>query len=362
MSPLTKPVAGSLRSALIVACAVLALITGACATPARAVTTATASTNAYNWLVSQMSSGGLITSYQGGTLGYTYDEAVAVIAFTLRGDYTRAKTILSTLKKIQNSSGSFDNSYSIKTLRGSDVTQNVGPNCWVALAVAKYAKTTGDHSFDSMATSVLNWCLQFQQSDGGFNGGLASNGSVLTWASTEHNEDAYAAYTYFGNSTVAANVKSFLDNVVWDSTNNRFYTGRGDTSLHSDVNAWGVLALGPSGTHPYADGLSFNQAFMQYTATNSRATVTGFDFDGSPTNDVWLEGTGQNAEAYLVAGNSTNWSYFVNQITSDQDSKGGIQYSMLGTNNGYFTMSTANCVSSTGWLIIAIAQDNPFQP
>lgn len=343
-------------------------IIGACvglfvaSSSALAVTTTTASNNAYNWLVSQMSSGGLITSYQGGTLGYTYDESVAAIAFTLKGDTARAKTILATLQTLQNSSGSFYNSYSIRTLRGSDVTQNVGPNMWVALAVAKYGKATGDHSFDGMATAVLNWALQFQQSDGGFNGGLASNGTVLTWASTEHNEDAYAAYTYFGNTTVASKVKSFLDNVVWDATNSRFYTGRGDTSLHSDVNAWGVLALGPSGTHNYAAGLTYNEATMQYTATNTRGTVTGFDFDGSPTNDVWLEGTGQNAEAFLVAGNSTNWSYFVNQIITDQDSKGGVQYSMLGTNNGYFTMSTANCVSSTGWLVIAIAQFNPFQP
>ncbi len=29
---------------------------------------------------------------------------------------------------------------------------------------------------------------------------------------------------------------------------------------------------------------------------------------------------------------------------------------------GYWTMSTANAVASTGWLILAIAQVNPFQP
>jgi len=329
---------------------------------AHAAAPATASTNAYNWLVSQMNTNGLITSYQGGSLAYTYDEAVAVIAFTIRGDTGRAKAILTALKSLQAANGSFYNSYSVKTLRGAETIRNVGPNLWVALAVANYAKATGDHSFDAMANKILTWCLPFQQADGGFNGGLAANGAVLTWASTEHNHDAYAAYRYFGPTTVADKVKSFLDNVVWDSAHGRFYTGRNDPSVHLDVNAWGVLALGASGTRNYSLGLGYNEALMQNTQVNSRGIATGFDFDASPTNDVWLEGTAQCAVAYAVAGNSANWSYFVNQIILNQDAKGGIQYSMLGTNNGYFTMSTANCVSSTGWLIIAIAQVNPFQP
>ena len=329
---------------------------------AQAVTPATASTNAYNWLVSQMNASGLITSYKGGTVGYTYDEAVAVIAFTARGDYARAKTILTTLQSVQAANGSFYNSYVVRTLRGSETIRNVGPNLWVALAVAKYGKTSGDHSFDAMAGKILTWCLQFQQADGGFNGGLAANGTVLTWASTEHNEDAYAAYKYFGNTTVATQVKTFLDALMWDATLGRFYTGRGDTSIHLDVNSWGVLALGATGTHDYAAGLAFNEALMQNTQTNTRCTATGFDFDNNPTNDVWLEGTGQCAAAYTVAGNATNSAYFINQIILDQDSTGGIQYSMKGTNNGYWTMSTANAVASTGWLILAIAQVNPFQP
>jgi len=329
--------------------------------PALATTPTTASTNAYNWLKSQMAPSGLIISYQRGSIGYTYDEAVAVVAFSLKGDTATAKTILTTLQSVQNSSGSFYNSYYVKTLRGQDVNQEVGPNMWVAMAVANYAKLSGDHSFDTMAQKVISWCLQFQQSDGGLNGGISSSGTLLTWASTEHNEDAYAALTYFGNTTAAASVKSFLDNVVWNSTDNRFNTGRGDTSVHTDVNAWGVLALGASGTHNYALGLNYNQNCCESSQTNTRATLNGFDFDGD-LDDVWLEGTGQNAEAFLVAGNSTNWNYCVSQIILDQDSQGGVQYSMQGTNNGYFTMSTANAVSSTGWLVIAIAQHNPFQP
>ena len=75
-------------------------------------------------------------------------------------------------------------------------------------------------------------------------------------------------------------MKSFLNSVVWSTSENRFDTGRGDTSVHTDVNAWGVLALGASGTYNYVDGLSFNQSCCESTQSNSRATLNGFDFDG----------------------------------------------------------------------------------
>ena len=321
----------------------------------------TASGNAYNWLVSQMASSGLIVSYQKGSIGYTYDESVATIAFCLKGDYAHAKTILSTLQTNQNSSGSWYDGYYTTHIRVADSNQEVGPNMWVDMAVATYEHFTGDMSFDAMARNNINWALQFQQSDGGINGGIASNGTTITWCSTEHNEDAYATLSYFGFTAAATNVKSFLNNVAWNSSQNRFNTGRNDTSIHTDVNSWGVLALGPSGTWPYADGLSFDQSCCQSLQTNSRASLTGIDFDDD-TNDVWLEGTGQFAEAWAVDSDSNNWNYYVSQIILDQDSSGGVQYSMQGTNNGYWTMSTANAVSSTGWLIIAIGQYNPFQP
>lgn len=321
----------------------------------------TASSNAYGWLVSQMASSGLIVSYQRGHIGYTYDEAVAVMAFAIAGDNARARTILTTLQGLQNADGSWYDAYFTKTLRGQDTNKEVGPNMWVSLAVATYDNLTGDHAFDAMAQKNIAWCLQFQQADGGFNGGIDSSGNVLTWASTEHNEDAYAVLNYFGHTTAAANVKAFLDTVVWNGTDGRFDTGRGDPSVHTDVNAWGVLALGASGTHNYADGLTYNRNCCESMQSNSRTTADGFDFNGD-ANDVWLEGTGQNAEAFAIAGDSADWNMFVSQVVLDQDTSGGVQYSMEGTDNGYFTMSTANAVSSTGWLIIAANQYNPFQP
>lgn len=341
---------------------VVALLTGCLSVQnARAVEPVDAAAKAYGWLASQMTTRGLIASYTGGTQAYTYDQSVAVIAFSVAGDTVRAKTILLAMQKLQNSSGSFYGSYSLSTLKAGDASQWVGANAWVALAVASYGKITGDHSFDAMAKKALAWCLKYQQSDGGLNGGIGSNGKAVTWASTEHNLDAYAACRYFG-LPAATKIKSFLDNVVWDARLLRFYTGRKDPSIFSDVNALGVLALGASGTRSYGSALSFNELRMLNTQVNTRCIATGFDFDASPANDVWLEGTAQCALAYSVAAKPVSWNYYTSQIILDQDASGGVQYSMKGTTDNHFTFSTVNCVSSTGWLVLVVANYNPMRP
>jgi hypothetical protein len=118
-----------------------------------------------------------------------------------------------------------------------------------------------------MAQKAINWCLQFQQPDGGINGGLDFSGNPLSWASVEHNEDAYAVLIYFGHATHAAQVKSFIDNAGWDAANNRFFAGRNDPNDPLDVNTWGVGSLGAIGTHDY-------QRALAYAITNHRNRQT----------------------------------------------------------------------------------------
>src|SRR3989338_130099 len=54
---------------------------------------------AYQYLAGQVKGIGLIDSYSdSATASYTYDNALAVMAFAAKGDYERASTILSTYK------------------------------------------------------------------------------------------------------------------------------------------------------------------------------------------------------------------------------------------------------------------------
>ncbi|HEY8024283.1 MAG TPA: hypothetical protein VIF60_06940, partial [Burkholderiaceae bacterium] len=69
------------------------------------------SNNAYNWLISQKNANGLVTSFQGGNVCYTYDNAVAITAFLLKGDTASAKAVLNEFKSLQLSDGSWYNAY-----------------------------------------------------------------------------------------------------------------------------------------------------------------------------------------------------------------------------------------------------------
>lgn len=329
-----------------------------------AQTQTTASDNALSWLKGQIDpSTGAVASFEGGNVAYTYDQAVAVIAFLTKGDLTDAKTVLNTLQSRQvahgTQAGAFHNAYYL-TGGVQENTMNVGPTVWVAMAVMAYEKKTGDTTtYHNMAINALNWALQFQQADGGLNGGIDADGrTVLTWASTEHNLDAYAALTYFGYPTQAAEVKSFLDNVVWSG--DHFIGGRGDTRDPMDVNLWGVMALGINGTHPYYEGITYDDNHHLNTQTLNGISYNLYDFN-SDKNDIWFEGSAFMAVADNMNGNPTGANTVISEIMKNQSANGGIQYSLLGTNNGYWTMSNQRCVSSTGWLILAIANYNPFQ-
>ncbi|MCR3759384.1 hypothetical protein KYB31_10335 [Clostridium felsineum] len=380
------------------------------------------SDNAYTWLKTQQDSAkldgtglpsGIVDSFEDywgpnlpKQISYTYDQGVAAIAFLLKGDTTRAKNILTLMSKIQGSDGSWCNSYWNNNLSGQEIIKNVGPGMWVCLAVMNYEKITGDTSFHAMATKYIDWALQFQKPNGGISGGqtyASGTWQPVTWSGTEENIDAYAALKYFASTTPEKSstyktaddkVRSFLDNVEWDSAYNRFHGGfKNDTQtvdpyVPLDVNPWGVMALsGSNNPHNYASSLAYienakgnssgvgtlsNPKYVEtLTAADNGQTMTLYDFDWESDNannrgaDIWFEGSAFMSCAYYMQGNVNKADNIIDNIIKKQsttvgESLGGVPYSLMGTNNNYWTMAQENCVSSTGWLIIAASRWNPF--
>lgn len=328
---------------------------------------ALASSRAHNWLKSQQVSTGLVDSYKDhASTCYTYDQAVATVAFLARGDVTNARRVLDALSALQNSDGSWYSAYNCNTLAALTTTRYVGANAWVVVAIAHYEKRTLDTiTYHVMGERAVNWMRLFQQADGGINGGLDASGVVISWASTEHNQDSYPVLAHFSYPGDAGDVKSFLDNVVWEPSAPRWWQGRNDPANPLDVNPLGVSALGPSGTRNYQ--LSLNYPMTHHLNTQewgkgkNRVPVDGFDFN-SDHNDIWLEGTAQMVKAFKLVGRTADANYFLQEMLKVQQSNGGVPYSVKGSFNGDFTMSKAEAVASTGWLVIAIENINPLRP
>lgn len=388
----------------------------------RADAASDASNRALTWLETQQDAtaglafDGLVDSFEDfwgpnnpKQIVYTYDQAVAAIAFIVKGERVRAEKVLNKMRDIQDPTGYWLNSYWYNNGAGEEIREHVGPVVWMAMAAMAYEKQYNDTRYRPMAIKALDWSLQYQQANGGVAGGWSAwSNSNEPWSSTEHNIDIYRVLQYYASvdstkaakyNAAATKVKSFLDNKVWDDANKRFTGGwKNDTNLIDpklplDVNPWAVLALGTTGTHNYGASLDYvenangvpgtlaNPRYKQTLTYNDAGnTLTGYDFDwtdevkpayddngnqiGNTGADVWFEGSAFMSLAYYMKGdvskaNAINTEIIKKQGTSGA-SLGGIPYSLKGTSNSYWVMAQQNCVSSTGWLILSLAHFNPF--
>ncbi|WP_313640181.1 fibronectin type III domain-containing protein [Paenibacillus sp.] len=340
---------------------------------------------------------------------YTYDQAVAAIAFIVKGERTRAEKVLNKMRDIQDPSGFWLNSYWYNNGFGEEIRKHVGPVVWMAMAAMAYEKQYNDSRYRPMALKALDWSLSYKKANGSIAGGWSGwSNSDEPWSSTEHNIDIYRVLQYYASvdsskaaayNSAASGVKTFLDNYVWDDSAKRFKGGwKNDTNLIDpkiplDVNPWGVLALGVSGTHNYGASLAYvenasgtpgtlaNPRYKQTLTYNDAGnTLTGYDFDwtdevlpafddngnqiGNTGADVWFEGSAFMSLAYYMQGNTSKADAINTEIIKKQGtsgaSLGGIPYSLKGTSNSYWVMAQQNCVSSTGWLIMSLHRFNPF--
>ncbi|WP_139488513.1 hypothetical protein [Brevibacillus dissolubilis] len=383
-----------------------------------------ASDRAYAWLKAQqdLTTGhalsGLVDSFDDWwnatdrkQIVYTYDQAVAAIAFMVKGDRARAEQVLNKMVAIQDPDGSWINSYWWNGY-GEEIRKHVGPVAWMAMAFMTHEKLYGGTTYRAPAKKAMDWMVQFKKPNGAISGGKTTwdaNGAWTdeVWSSTEHNQDVYNILKYYANvfpdrtttyNDAANGVKSFLDNVVWDDSKKRWRGGwKNNTNLIDpavplDVNPWGVLALGLTGTRSYKDSLAYvdnangsgtvdsPKYVHSLTYDGSGQLLTAYDFDwqydcanaydqnGNPIGqkcaDVWFEGSAFMSLAHYMNGNTAKADSIITEIMKKQGTSGslygGVPYSLKGSNNSYWRMAMENCVSSTGWLIIAAHRFNPF--
>jgi chitodextrinase len=383
---------------------------------------ALASDQAYLWLNTQQdltngsAMGGLVDSFddwwnatERKQILYTYDQAVAAIAFMAKGDRARAEKVLNKLAAIQDPDGSWINSYWWNGY-GEELRKHVGPVAWVVMAYMTHEKLYGGTTYQASARKALDWMLLFKKPNGAISGGrttwdIQGVWTDEVWSSTEHNEDVYNIFRYYAGkfpdratayNDAANGAKQFLDNVMWNNTTKRFYggwknnTGLLDSNVPLDVNPWGVLALGLSGTRDYKASLaSVDNAKGVGTVADPKfvhslpyesTTITAYDFDwqydcaaatdqngnynGDRCADIWFEGSAFMSVAHYMNANTAKADSIIDEIIKKQGKSGtllgGVPYSLKGTSNNYWRMAQENCVSSTGWLIIAIHRFNPF--
>ncbi len=328
---------------------------------------------ALNWVSLQRVRGGTTYNWvavnETATYGYTYDNALAVIAYTTAGQLVDARALQGFLSQYQLSDGCFYDAMFQANGLARGTQRSSGNQAWALYAIAFYTQQTGDPFYLSMGDRVASWLLARQDpSDGGITGGINSNGTERAWTSTEHNVDAYFAfklyYTVTGNSLYldAANrCKDWLLNVGWNAAESRFNTGENDPSVFLDAQSLGALFMKDIGDSQKQNALLryIQQNFYTvktYQRNGKTQVYSGYEYaphDGS----LWWEGTEQVDRAALSRAQKGRFISLMlvsddpRRAGLDNDGDGGYQYSMEA---GTYHLGTLEQPSSGLWLIFAI--------
>lgn len=239
---------------------------------------------------------GLLPSYEGDPklegISYTYDQALAAIAFSLFQKNEPARRILNFYKdRAVKTDGGFVSAYDAPS--GQPVEWNVqtGPNVWIGIAALQYQRMTGDTAFLGMAQAIGGWLLELQTRDpeNGVRGGPKDD-----WYSTEHNLDAYAFFGMLHRATGDARFYDAQEKILaWilkhavDPKTGAVKRGKGDATIATDTFSWSIAAIGPK---RLAESQFDPEGIMEFAEAHCRAEadfkrpdgrtvmVIGFDF------------------------------------------------------------------------------------
>jgi hypothetical protein len=282
---------------------------------------------------------------------FVYDNALAVIALVACGNVASATTIANALRLATHhdrtfADGRLRNAYRAgpvgegapalpgwwdgkQNIWAEDAAQDgtsTGNVAWAVLALLTLHQATKQESFLADAEHLIDWVIANVSSGGGFTGGFHGYDPQqvrLTWISTEHNVDVYAAATWLFRLTgerkyadAASQARQFLGRAF---NGHYFLLGtKPDGSLADpgllalDVQLWPWMAV-PDAPVQWRSGLNF--------AATHLAVPGGFDFNGD-RDGLWVEGTAQASLAYKIAGDPNRSAQLLTGLEADRTPSG----------------------------------------
>ncbi|MDP4934859.1 MAG: hypothetical protein NWR30_09110 [Salibacteraceae bacterium] len=322
------------------------------------------------WFKAQQVANGLMKSGETGDFVSLYDNALAAYVFMANKDFESAANIFDFFKgrinsELKVSPGGFSQ------FRNAVGTPNkhrwLGDNAWLLMAINTYKSLTNATEYDELASELETWIRSLQDTDGGVYSGFDSNGDLLDYKVTEGNIDAFCAIP--GYDDFHKNVLQFFEDDRWEMSDQNLVAWRENPQfLYAlDVHAWSYCCFKNYTTSALS---SADRFLCTKTVTLTGMPITGYCFD-EDQDVVWLEGTGQMALAYRLAGNETEANYYLNEMlkaykkSETHENAGGFPYAAnQGTSYGggplWESADKEIALSSAAWYILARHGFNPF--
>ncbi len=360
------------------------------------------------WLARQqdLHTSGLLESYEnnGDTNAWIFDQALAIIAFTNAGELGRARRILDSMKSLQHEEpekGAWYQCYD--AIHPNRICNNefvTGPISWMVIAINFYEDMQKDPNYAPMARNALCWLDTMMNTNDPNDekyGSMKFSVAFPYIISTEHNQDAYSAYYWRGildsNDLYlekADLIMDFLRKEMWaPSPNSNHYHDvnvfwRGWESTRNlkwctDVQAWGILSLGPVGP----DGEQFNKSLCWLADPQERVTFVIQDYNDYITKVFGYKGLREDgpyievdftehvAAAFFAVGDDWIGSRLHEQMRRIVSANGGLVHSFCDHDPNIVFMDKAhginyhnyryNYVASVAWFYLNEVKINPFR-
>ncbi len=324
----------------------------------------------FNWFNNQQLTNGLLESVENGNIVSLYDNALSAMVFMLNGDFKKAEKIFDFFNARINSELLSGNGGFSQFRDKNGVPNNhrwMGDNAWLLIALNNYKAMTGNSEYDSLASEISNWLIGLQDSDGGLFAGYAADNTLLNYKVTEGNIDAFNAIN--GYNSFHSQLLDFLENYRWDETDNNLVAWPGNPAyLYAlDNHSWSYCIFND---YPVSALYSAERFLTTQTATINNLPINGYDID-EDKDAVFIEGTGQMALAFNIAGFQNETDYYLSEIekvliqSTSFDNAYGFPYSSnIGTGYGSSSLwegaDTKIAISGGAWFLFAKYGFNPF--
>jgi cellulose synthase operon protein B len=337
----------------------------ALAPPATAPASGSKTKPVYEWLKLQQQSAGILGNQDNDNFAGLYPNAMAAMCFIHEGDVARAERIFDYYHKhlktqfAPGTPGGFPQAANAANGELSlDTDRWIGDNAWLLIALNYYHRETRKTTYDDMRRGIAEWLISLQDPNGGIKAGFNKAGPMLHY-STEGNLDCYAALVDYPEPR--ERVLKFLKAEMYVADGKYFKMGSTVNDPALDTCAWAVQALGPA----YASTIEpTEKRFLRTDKSEANgATIHGFA-DFVDKSRIWLEGTGEMAVAYNVAGRPADAKHFIAELEKamvpSKAHPGTVGIPCSAREPSWTGASTLPFTPSQGWYLFASWNFNPM--
>jgi len=348
-------------------------------------------------------------------VAYVYDNALAAIAFVACGRLAEARRLADALSDAVAhdrfyKDGRVRNGYRAGRLGvgppvivgwwdaasrrwfedAHQVGTHTGNAAWAALALLTTWKATGVPGYHEAAAALMSWvatldCKGGKADAAGLPGGFDGHEPAplrIGWKSTEHNIDAYAAFTWLA-ATEPNSPTGSQHSAIWQRCASS--TGAFVAAMFDEEAGRFLLGTQPDGLTPRRSGSGLDTqlwpilAFSHFPQKWRRALTWaeekhgvdgGFDFNDD-RDGVWVEGTCQAALVYRALGDSKRTEELLNEAAKERAADGllfatrgeslttGLSVGPGSTSEDFKYLRLPH-LGATAWAVLAATGWNPF--